>query len=273
MKHFIAFIIGFLTVSGLNGQPFQVIKVAGLITNCASGDTLRMEDKIAATDSLCFVNTKEKYAVAALIDLENKGRFLIKAIKTEEGVQQHLVKNVLKRSDSRTGSRHGKMNTILDLQTLFGSAEFLIMGSSLRLALHPENLPMDDKNFFFASYEYRGEKINKKLPFEGNQLILSAEALYKVDELSINAGETSGFQLFYYPTATKKPVLVTGFLPVFLPDETAVKELDIIYRTMAGDDPKIIQEELTAYLVEIYGKVESGNIASWLKVYLNGKQK
>jgi hypothetical protein len=272
MKLWICFLIVFCTVSGLDGQSFQVIKVAGLITNCTSGDTLRMEDKIKATDSLCFVNTKEKYAVAALIDLKTKGRFLIKAGKTEAGVQPELVKNVLKRSDTRTGSRRGKINTILDLQTFFGNAEFLIMGGQLRLELNPESLPMDQKNFFYASYQYRGEKINKKLSYEGNELLLSAEELYKVDDEPIDALATTNFQLYYFPTATKKPVLITGFSPLFLSDELAGKELDVIYHTMVGTAPQLIQEELTAYLVEIYGKADAENVGAWLKAYLKGKE-
>lgn len=266
---------GLFFLSGVvQGQTYQVIKVAGVITRCQQkGDTLRMEDKVKAADTLCFTNVKGKYAVAAIIDLKSKERYILKASTDSVGVRKGIVKASLTRSRAQTGTRRGKINTLLDLGAFFGDDQFLILGGELRLEINPETLAMNADSFFYASYQYRGEKINKKFPAEGKELVLSAKELYQVDGQPIDAGETTEFTLYYYQPRLKKLQKVSTFSPVFLADEEVSTELTIIFRNLVGEHPEAVDREavkkdLIAYLVEVYGKADEENLEDWLDHFL-----
>lgn len=249
----------------LSAQEYRIIKVAGNISDCANNLSLKRGDRIQANQRLCFVNTATRFAIASVINMQTGSRHVLKARSSDAGTQSGSVRDCIGRSRALTGSRKGKINTIFDLRTFLGSEDFLILGGGLSLDINTQNIPMDANNFFFASYTFRGETINKKLSFQDTLLFISASELFKVDEVPICMDETADFSLKYLNKDAGAPELVCSFTPVFPFNEDIKGELSIIQEvagsTVSASD---LKEKMVAYLIDIYGKADKENISHWM---------
>jgi len=263
-------IILLITSLSLSAQEYRIIKVAGNISDCANNLSLKRGDKIQANQRLCFVNTATRFAIASVINMQTGSRHVLKARSSTAGTQSGRVRDCIGRSRALTGSRQGKINTIFDLRTFLGSDDFLILGGGLALDINTKNIPMDDENFFFGSYTFRGETINKKLHFQDTLLSLSASELYKVDEVPICIEETSDFSLKYMNKEAGAPELVCSFTPVFPLSGDIKGELSIIQEAMGSTiSASDLKEKMVAYLIDIYGKADKANIDKWMEKNLD----
>ena len=61
---------------------------------------------------------------------------------------------------------------------------------------------MNENQFFFLKFEYKGEEINKKLLFDQNKLIFSREEILKVDQIPIKEIDQPDISLYYYNNGT-----------------------------------------------------------------------
>jgi hypothetical protein len=111
---------------------------------------------------------------------------------------------------------------------------------------------MDENQFFYLQYMYKGEAINKKLPFDQQNLIFSREKILMVDELPIPAIDSPATNLYYY---TKDgSIFISSFELIFPDMETLLTETGIILDEFSGKDYNQKVNEIAGYLFEFYGK-------------------
>lgn len=284
--HLLMLFCSLLLVNSAMGQTYQIIKIAGLITNCESGDTLRIADKIASEEQLCFWNSSTRFSAAALIDPATARRYLLKANDPSSGIQRNAVYEGLIRSLGGFSNRGSiRIDSLFSFALLFGEKDFLIIGDTLTLTINTRKVPLDEKNFIYAAYEYEGEQVNKRLRVKEDSLYLTASEIYTVDGLPIKPGQTRKFRLFYlhHDQNKRKNTLLVSFNPTFVGKEELMPELDIIYTVIQEKNRRELEQdrqrrrealrgELAAYLEELYGKTSGEVLEQWLDQYLQGKE-
>lgn len=230
-------------------DKYKVIRVDGRIVFQRTDAAMKKGDIFLSGTALSFLTPQSRAAVISGI----KGRFVLSA--SEKGQTKILP------AANNISSRSGALINLIDLQNHF-AGEYLVL-DAIELEIGDANFPMDDKNFFYLSFNYEGEKIRKKLDYdEGNLLLIKKEEIYKIDGESIPV-ETMDMTLYYRngDASTK----INQFKPVF-PDLDELKDEVEIIRDEFADKSETEQiQEITAYLGEFYGKPQKENLNLWLK--------
>ncbi|UKN01499.1 hypothetical protein K6119_17380 [Paracrocinitomix mangrovi] len=233
-------------------DKYKVIKVDGKIVFQKTKESMKKGDIFLSGMALSFETPQSRAAVISSL----KGRFVLSA--SEKGQTKILP------AANNISSRAGALINVIDLQNHF-AGKYLVIGE-MRLELGKEAFPMDDKNFFFLSYDHNNEAINKKLDSDGQFLILNKEEIFKIDGEAIPVEEKE--MTLYYLSDGKKTKIST-FTPVF-PDEKDLKdEIEIILAEYQDKDGKEKIKEVTAYLNEFYGHPQKENLAEWMKKEFN----
>jgi hypothetical protein len=211
---------------------------------------------------------KEKFqyktndARAVVINAKLGTRFILKG-KVSENT---FSKANLTPSMGNISSRGGALNNRLDLKNHF-DGKYVILGQ-LEVVINKAVFPMNDTQFFYISYIYNSETINKKLEFHGDTLIINKDSLLKIDGKPIKNEDITQMKLMYYTKNNGKVNLITisdSFYPIF-PDENELKsEVDIIINALPKDANKL--KPVIDYINEVYGKVNNDNVDMWYQSY------
>lgn len=231
-------------------DKYKVIRVDGRIIFQRTDSEMKKGDIFLSGTQLSFKTPQARAAVISSI----KGRFVISP--SEKGQTKILP------AANNISSRSGALINMIDLKNHF-TGDYLVL-DEIELEIGEENFPMDANNFFFMSFTYKGEKINKKLKSsnDGNLLLIEKEDLYKIDGESIPV-ETMNMTLYYRQGV--QSTKISEFKPVF-PDLQELKEEVQIIREEFADKANDTQiKEITAYLGEFYGKPQKENLNGWLK--------
>lgn len=229
-------------------DSYKVIKVDGKIVFQKTNTEMKSGDQFIAGTELKFQTPQSRAAVISQL----KGRFVLSA--SEKGQTKILP------AANNISSRAGALINLIDLQNHF-KGKYLVIGE-MRLQLGAEAFPMNEENFFYLSYDYKGETIRKKLDFEDDFLIISKDEIFKIDGEPIPVEEKE-MTLFYRQNDTSKKI--SDFTPVF-PDLDNLKvELEIILEEYENKDSETKIKEITAYLNEFYGNPQKDNLGTWLK--------
>lgn len=228
-------------------DKYKVIRVDGRIVFQRTNSDMKKGDVFLSGTKLSFKTPQSRAAVISSL----KGRFVLSA--SEKGQTKLLP------AANNISSRSGALINLIDLQNHF-TGNYLVL-DKLSLEVGAENFPMDNKHFFYLSYEHEGEKIRKKMSFEGNKLEIDKEEIFKVDGASIPITKTQMTLYYREDSASKK---INSFTPVF-PDLTELKdEVQIIMDEFETKSAKVKVQEITAYLDEFYGKPQKENLNEWL---------
>lgn len=238
---------------------YKVIKVNGTILLKAKGISLQTGTVFSETDGLVF-NSDD--ATAAVIN-SRKGRLILTSknhdISTASSNSLPAMYNI--------ASRGATLISLKDLQNYF-SGKFAVLNTQF-LVLHTASFPMDNQNFFFLRYPYKGQEINKKLDFSGDTLIISRSKLYTVDGKPIPSPDNAEISLFYRKGS--ESLLVNKFDLIFPDEKQLKKEVQVILDEFAGKTYKEKVNEIDSFINENYGKVSMENLRSWLKINFNIK--
>lgn len=229
-------------------EKYKVIKVNGRILFKQTQSIMKSGDFFVSGTPLSFSTQQSRAAIVSKL----KGRFVISPSSKGQVKILPAANNV--------SSRAGALINLIDIKNHF-SGDYLVIGK-MELEIGEDVFPQNESNFFYLTFNYKGELIRKKLGFEGNKLILDKNEIFKVDGESIPV-EKYDMTLFYREGKTSRTI--GEFSPVF-PDLTELKtEVQIILEEFSDkkDDSKI--EEVTAYLNEFYGKPHKDNLSKWLK--------
>jgi hypothetical protein len=250
-----------LAVNASGQENFKVIKVNGTIVLKAKGVSLETGTVFSDKEDLLF---RSNDANAAVINPQ-RGRIIItsKSHNLADASSNYLpaMYNISKRG--------GLPEDPDDLQTIF-SGKYVVLDKDAIFIDH-NIYPMDKDHFFFLRYVYKGEEINKKLPFSSDTLIIDKKDLYTVDGKPIPSPDNTLIKLFYMNGASALPV--AEFNLIFPDTEQLAEEVKVILDTYTEKNPSQKIFEINNYLVEEYGKVNHPSLLSWLEKTFNLKSR
>lgn len=241
----------------LKVDVYSVIKVIGNIKN-ANNEALSTGDKISSNEKLLFASNQSKAAIVS----KEKGRLMLVASasgKVSEGLMPAL---------SNVSSRSGALNNTIDLTNHF-AGKYLIL-SNYEVEINASSFPMNNENFFFLRFNYKGEDISKKLSFENNKLKMNASEILKIDGKSIALAEGTQVQLIYRNTKAKTSETIATFEPIFADEKILKSECKLIAYELGTDINKEEKHaQIFSYLSENYGKPLQTNFNQWIKFNLD----
>jgi hypothetical protein len=246
--------LAFIYKAPVAPDVYKVIKVTGTIVYKKNSKDVLQGDLFPETEQIVFKTPESKAAVISTA----KGRFIL----APGSEKKNDVKANLLPASSNVSSRSGAIINVIDLNNVF-SGNFVVL-DKMKIHINKDNFPMDEKNFFYIRYNYKGEEINKKLPYEGEKLILDKEQLLQVDGKAINGPDSPEYKL-YYLSDGKTSQLINAF-NIVMPDNAGLKaETSILMQEIKDKSYTAKVDEFIAYLNDFYGKSNKNNVMDWLK--------
>ena len=243
------FLFIFLFVSALHAQQYQVIHVKGEIIRSENGEKLKSGDKVSAEAKITF---KTADAMAAVLD-PDMGRYILKAQKDEEQSSGliYVIKTAITPVRGGMSTRAGGINNEFDMKLYFAESPYVWAGNYIVLRVSKAAFPMDENNFFFIRYSWKGDQINKKLDFEDDKLIFSKEEVFKVDGVEIDPFSTGNFELFYYKSVEEESSMITEIEFVLIDQESLMN----VYNAFK-DRSKFPYNDVADMFSSMYGKCD-----------------
>ncbi|MBD3637326.1 MAG: hypothetical protein HUJ25_08245 [Crocinitomicaceae bacterium] len=229
-------------------DKYKVIHVHGRILFKKSGADMKRGDIYVPGTLLEFITNESR---AAIIN-KNKGRFVL------TGNRRGKVK-VLPAANN-ISSRSGALINIIDLKNHF-EGRYVIL-DKLDVQVGKENFPMNEKQFFYLTYEHNGEEIAKKLPFEEDHIILDKNEIFKIDGEPIPVTEK---EMTLYYREDGNGTKISSFIPVF-PNMVDLKaEVSLILEIIDSEPIDKKQDEVAGHIAEFYGKPQVTQLNDWLE--------
>jgi len=254
MKSILASIVMVFSFAALQGQEnFKVIKVNGTIVLREKGVYLETGTVFSEKEDLLF---RTDDAVAAVMN-PGKGRLIL----TSKSHNLSAASSNYLPSMYNISSRGGSLINIIDLQNNF-SGKYVVLGKQ-KIEIERKNFPMNENNFFFLRYQYKGEEINKKLSFSDDTLIIDKKALFTVDGNPIPSPDNTAIRLFYRKGS--ESIEINKFDLIFPDTMQLWNEISIILEGFKAKTAKEKIGEVNGYINEFYGKVNTENLVSWLR--------
>jgi hypothetical protein len=262
MKKLVAFVFILVSFVALAGdETYYVLFVKGTVKNASTGKPLKINDPVKNTDKLTFGSNQDMISVISA----TKGRFTIKPNPgAKESELSYTVKNTLLPGTARLSTRSGELLNVLDVQNYFGKESFAIFGT-LRKRVSAASFPMNSNSFFFVRYTYKGQTINKKLPFSSDTLMISKGDVLKVDGVEISREAAEGMVLYYKGEQGATRLTEVNFI---FPDESEVKAQVQVLKSAVkemGKPDEALTKEITDFLDEVYGFFDLDNAKDFLK--------
>ena len=239
--------------SSFSQNDFKVIKVNGSIVLKTKGTSLETGTVFSDKEDLLF---RSEDATAAVIN-SLKGRIIL----TSKNHDLSSARPNSLPSMYSISSRSGAALNNNDLSVLFSGKCAILDRQAIEV--DKKNFPMDNNNFFFLRYVYKGEEINKKLAFSGDSLIIDKKSLFTVDGNPIPSADNTLIKLFYRKGSESVPI--SEFDLIFPEMKQLSNEVKIILSEMKDKSDKAKAEEIDSYLNEFYGKVDRENLTIWLQ--------
>lgn len=251
----LALLVMFLLVSPtLIGQGsstnYRIVKVFGKVSLATKKEPLQRNQKIQRNEPLRFGSLQDMVVV---ID-EKGGAFLLLPQQT---LQQFKVKPLT----FGVSTRPGRILNDLQLRQYFVENDsLLLIDGKFSLVLGNAAFPMNEERFFYLEYNWKGQKIAKKLGYRGDTLIIDAKELYKVDGVPIDRAEVlQNYHLYYRNAKTKESVAYPDLKqPIFIFEAKAVdfqEELKLVLGNVAQQSYQEKYAKIDAYLRTFYGRV------------------
>ncbi|HZH86635.1 MAG TPA: hypothetical protein VFD77_04910 [Brumimicrobium sp.] len=231
-------------------DEYKVIKVIGEILYKSSGNQMGTGDVFSTETQIKFVTENARAAVISNL----KGRFVLAPPSATK--KTNLVPAV-----NSISSRSGAIVNALDFNRHF-EGDYLIL-NKIEVPVSPQNFPQNDKNFFFVSYSYKGEKIMKRLVAGEGNLILDQKEIFVIDGEAIPAFNTE-MHLYYRDAGQKENKALSSFHAVFPNQEALRKEVAVILDEYKDATPEIQYEQVKGYINEFYGKPFDPNLKEWM---------
>lgn len=205
----IIFTLVFLSQSLLSiAQTYSVIHVIGKIYNSKTNQYLKAGIKLDENSKLKFETPDAKAAVLS----STKGRYIIQNA-SEESAQNNLfyaLASVLSPARGKMSTRAGGINNQMDFNKKFGEGRTAWIGDVYKVSVSPIAYPIDENHFFYVSYEFNNETINKKITNRNDTLIFEKSDFYAVDEFPIDPRKTSNLVIYYYDVSKKVSSKITS---------------------------------------------------------------
>ncbi|WP_045113809.1 hypothetical protein [Microscilla marina] len=238
---------------------YNVINIKGKVSR--NGKNIRRGQKLKATDKIKFVSPR----ALLLVSSQRYGRMVLSAKPAQKSMSEaaYILKNLV--SKGRASARGDKkMVTREMIHYYFGKGEpHLILGEEATVKVKKSLFPLNKKSFFFMSYQYKGEKINKKLPFEDNRFTVNKDRLFRVEGKKVSGKGINDFGLFYYKNGEE--VIDIGRVKLFFWDNAHQKKIDEMVKFMKANEltQSEIQDTVFAYLQKYFGEPNGDEFKTW----------
>lgn len=238
----------------VHAQTYTIIHTIGKIYESESGKYLSKGMRIDESAKLKFESEGAKAAVLS----SSRGRFVIQKQESAgtKNEMSYALASVLSPARGRLSTRAGGINNKLDFEKKFGEGPVAILGDTYKVAVSPTAYPMNDNKFFYASFSYNGEAINKKLSNEGDSLVIDVTSFYSIDDNPIDPTATSNLQLFYYDAVGQESSAITPMEFVVINKKDILYLMDNIGGTNNAEKQKGVLEIISA----LYGKCTDGDL-------------
>jgi len=180
---------GNLKITWLNSEPVII-----------GGKSCRAGDSFFSADTVQWITPDQ---IAKVYD-ENKGKLKVISASLMEKSGNKSIWDYLV-STNRLSTRAGKLLNTIDITEYFNRN----IGVLVRLSVE-SYLPVDENRFYYVNYIHDGESIDKKLPVDGNSIVID-HSIFTID------GERKDtfnvlLKLYYYDASKKQSLLLTDSL-------------------------------------------------------------
>jgi len=227
---------------------FKVIRVNGKILFVKTGQGLKTGDSYLDGTPLSFASNRDRAAIINKI----KGRYILQPNQKGKAIVLQATSNV----DARTGSA---LLNLLDVKNYFSDS--IVLLGDVAVTMGKEAFPMNEENFFYVTYMLENERIAKKLPFKGQELLISESKLFEVDGQPIPTFNTD---MTLYYMQDDKPRKMSVFYPVFPNAKALELEVSILLEELGDIAADKKQDEVASYVSGFYGKTQKENLNDWL---------
>jgi hypothetical protein len=258
MKHILLYFFCFFYLFSA-AQNYKVIHVNGSIQKIKNkklinrGSTLEQEEKL---------NYLTQNARAIIVDTKAGKRLILQ----NESMGESTVNASIAPSMGNISSRGSMLNQAIDVQHFFSGK--LVAINLLKIPINAKAFPQCDTQFFFVSYSYQGELINKKIPHLADTLLIHKDSLFKLDGVDIKTAQIQDVSLSYYikNKGLITTTLVSDSIHFVFPDTAALKhEVIMLLPFLEGKSQKDKIEFVKGYLHDAYGKTYHDNVWSWYR--------
>lgn len=247
-----------LTMSLISvGQKYKVIHVNGQIQAVSTKKMLDRGSSFGEKEKFSYITQDAR---AIVVDSDAGKRLILQ--KPQSG-DASLAAN-LTPSMGNISSRSGSLLNRLDVKNHF-SGKYVII-NELKISLNPQVFPQNDSQFFYISYIYKGESINKKLMHKADTLVINKDSLLKVDGKPILNEDITDMKLSYYSKVNgvvTTALISDSFFPVF-PDTTILKsEIELLLSALPADFQGSKLNMANDFISDAYGKTNYENVKQW----------
>jgi hypothetical protein len=266
---FLLLLLLILVTNALQAQEFFVLHVKGKIVNVSKNNAdVVMGSKISPKDKLKFTSSD----AFAIVMSKETGRKMIdggKAKKEDSSELTAFVTDVLMpmKTNHQLSTRAILPAEIIDFEAYFGSEKFMIIGDMYQVEVSKTKYPLDLNRVVILKYEYDKRPVQKELLSKNNQIIFSKKDIYALRGAELNPDHVKNVELFYFDKQSKERTKLVEFKPVFVGEETLIKEINSLINFLVTNDimkGEELKDELYKYALEVYGKTDSDRFAKWL---------
>lgn len=252
-------LIGFLFCTAVVfAQDYTAIHVIGKIYMPEQNAYMKRGDKISESAQLQFQSEDAKAAMLS----SSKGRYVIQKNQVASDNDNNLtfaLKSLITPAKGQMSTRAAGINNKLNFQKSLGETPVAWLSPEYAVEVSSAAYPMNDDTFFYASYSYKGEPINKLLDFKDNTILFSKETLFSIDDKAIDPAQVSALELYYYDAIKEEADFITN-LNFQLVDKAEVAALlEAIPAEIVGDERV---QMLYDYLNSLYGKCSMAEVTA-----------
>jgi hypothetical protein len=240
---------------------YNVINIKGKVSQ--NGKTIRRGQKLKATDKIKFVSPR----ALLLVSSQRYGRMVLSSKPAKKGMSEaaYILKNLVSKGRASARGEEAMVSREM-VYSRFGKGNpHLIFDGEESAKVKKVVFPLNEKSFFFVSYSYKGENVNKKLPFEGTSFTVNKDRLFRIEGKKISGEGIHDFHLKYYKNGEE--VIDIGKIKLFFWDNAYKKDLDEMVKFMKKN--KLTEDEIKdtvfSYLQKNFGEPNAYQFKKWYK--------
>ncbi len=267
MQTIILILFSLLQSFSFQTENYYIIKIKGDIYNETAGKILQQGDAIKATDKLTF---KQKDAMAMVIS-DSRGRFTLKYPEKNDNndnalyvfVKTALVMNKQNQLSTRAITIS---NTVSNLSDYLGADVFNIIGDTLQIKLSKKYYPLSEGHDIVVSYNKSNRNISKKITGQ-NQIITMSRAIFDLKA----GGEVyiPNVNIYKVNAETGSKLLISKNSFRFIDRKQLNKEFNTIIDKLYEGNKSEMQNLLTAYFKDVYGKADEVLLSKYIYELIN----
>ncbi len=238
-----------LALKSTKANAFKVIKVNGKIIFVKTGANLRTGDAYLEGTPLSFSSNKDRAAIVNKI----KGRFILQPNQKGKPTVLPATSNIASRGNPSV------LLNMLDIQNYFSDTCVII--GDMKITLGKEAFPLDEEKFFYLTYNHDGEQIAKKINSDNQNLMISEDEIFEIDNNRIPTFMT---EMSVYYMTNGKSKKVGQFTPIFPSRDVLKSEIEVLLSEIEEHPVDKKMEEVATFVIEFYGKPQKDNLNDWL---------